>query len=72
MALTSTSMVAAWAMDECGTGAPDEGGTPKYAGGAVDGGGGRAEVMAALDGANIEPGKADTRLLGFWLMLRRK
>jgi hypothetical protein len=72
MALTSTSMVVAGATDECCTGAPDEEGTLEDAGGAVDGGGGGAEVTAALDGANIKLGESDTRLLGTWLMQRRK
>jgi hypothetical protein len=49
-------------MDACGTSAL-EGGTPEDAGGAVDGGGGGAKVMAALSRADIEPGKSDTRLL---------
>jgi hypothetical protein len=69
MALTSTSMVAAGVRDECCTGAPDEEGTPEDA---VDGGGGVVEVAAALDGADIEPGESDTKLLEPWLTLRRK
>jgi hypothetical protein len=65
-------MVAAWDRAECCTGAPDEEGTPEDAGCAVDGGGGGAEVAAALNGADIEPGESDTRLVELWLTLRRK